>query len=120
MTAAALRAARAIECDRRIPICPKYHSTCCVPTWKRQPALHPRCSPPSASRLDDIASRTRRKWGEPRVVNQWLPQRAVDLQGFGSHTGLNPQRSLADSLPTKTVAQNHQSPAIVGRAAESF
>jgi hypothetical protein len=66
--------------------------------------------------LNDIATRTRRKWGEARVVNQWLPQRTVDLRGLSFDTGLNPQRSLADTAPIKSVAQNHQSRAIVDSA----
>ena len=51
------------------------------------------------------------------MVNQWLPQRTVDLRGaIASTQALIHSVCLRIPFPAKTVAQNHQSRAIVASA----
>jgi len=71
------RAASPIVFGRRIPITPITIFSGRLPTLKRR-GLTPQCGPPSASRGEDIATGTRRKWVCSRVVNEWLICISVD------------------------------------------
>jgi hypothetical protein len=60
---------------------------------------HPTMRPTSAPEGDDIATRSRRKWGSNEVVNHWLPGLSVELTAFCPASG-------------QSVAPNHHSPPI--------
>lgn len=96
--ATAQRAARAAESERRIPIRPNYHCTGSLPN----PDIHrlsPRYGPPSASTPKDIATGTRRKWGEPcrgepmvtRDFRGFTGRNGVSLPPFGTPVAGNPR-----------------------------
>src|SRR5882757_11468437 len=75
----------------------------------------PRCSPPSASTYEDIAFRTRRKWGDGGLVNHWCRRGLRDLRDRRTE----PQPAIRCAFPCeaspsgKTVAPNHQSRPII-------
>jgi hypothetical protein len=71
--------------------------------------------PISAPTFEDIATRTRRKWGEVGVVNQRLLWPPVDLRKCRLRAVALDRRapSLRVSFLNKTVAPNHQSGPII-------
>ena len=83
-TAAAQRAARAAESARRIPIRPNYHCTGGLPYPGMQPAFAT-IRPTSASTCEDIATGTRRKWGE---VSRGEPMVTRSSRGFAGKAAL--------------------------------